>query len=257
MAVPCGKECLRRSLPRGIPHLCLLILPISVLLLQGGGHGTAGGPIAETTGVTGTVVTEDIAANIDGVVFRHGDCLALYDGLAACLDAELPEIYYPTVFPEGVKPISVTVTESEDAGAGLFTDIGFNDDRYSISISVCNEQWSSCIDNGYREVDLLELLGDAAFSTFEAYQKIEEDAYSLYVNMAQRVYEFYAADAESVCSMLKSMRRADYDHVHGTHSKVFPIIKENGDVMFQVEVSCSVCDMREEQETAEQAEQGE
>lgn len=231
--------------------LCLLILPISVLLLQSGGHGTAGIPIAETAGVTETVVTEDIAAAIDGVVFRYDDRLALYDDLAACLDAELPEIYYPTVFPETLKPTSVTVTgENEERGI----TIGFDDARYSISILP-----RTAVEMPSETYQIRVWIDDISLAKYSSFGEEWGAEYRLSVILGvdDKVFEFCAPDQDAVYTMLSSMRRADVDHPHGSYHEMIPQQLENGEVVYKVALRCSVCEMRAEHEEREHAEQGE
>ena len=235
--------------------LCLLILPITVMLLQGG-HGTVGDPIAETIGVTETtavteaiVVTEDIAVVFDGVMFRHGDRIVPYDDLAACMDAELPEIYYPTVFPETLKPTSVTVTGEDEERC---ITIGFEDARYSISILSGRE--------GLSETFAIHVwVDDISRAQYSAFGEEwgEEYRLSVILGVDDKVFEFCAPDQDAVYTMLSSMRRADTDHPHGSYHEMIPARLEDGTEVYKVALRCTVCEMREEQEKAEQAEQEE
>ena len=107
--------------------VCLLLIPMSVMLLRGGSHGTAG----EILTTEDVAVTTEAVEVFDGVTFLRGDRIAQYDSLAACLDQEMPELYYPSVFPDDMKPTSVTVTEN---GEEVCTTICLGDTPYSISV---------------------------------------------------------------------------------------------------------------------------
>ena len=234
--------------------LCLLILPISVMLLRGGSHGMA----AESTGVTETAgVTEAISANedaavvFDGVMFVNGDRMVPYDDLTSCMDAELPELYYPTVFPETMQPTSVTVTGENEERCVM---IGFDDARYSISILPRTAVEMPSETNQIRVwVDDISL---AQYSSFGE-EWGAEYRLSVILGIDDKVFEFCAPDQDAVYTMLSSMRRADADHPHGSYHEMIPQQLENGEVVYKVALRCSVCEMRAEHEEREHAEQGE
>ncbi len=222
--------------------LCLLLLPITVILLRGGSQALSGQEATEPSTVASETAEPAITAG--SVTFLRGDRVTQYDSLADCLDWEMPEIYYPTVFPDGVLPSSVTVTEEQD---GICVNINFSDPQYAISIQPWSEEWMNvALEDGCQLLTMYDVTGIEAHSDFDAYQKYEDHDYYLAVPVRDDeswycVYEFLATDAEAVSTMFQSMRRSDVDHVHVWVLSMVNVQQEDGTVKQQLLRSCTLC----------------
>ena len=235
--------------------VCLLLLPLSVMLVRFGSSGMAGGnPFAADTGSTDTEVilttapeTEELPEVFSGVLFSHGDTQMRYDDLAACLDAEMPELYYPTEFPEGLQPTAVAVTEAED---GVHVEIGFGDAPYSLAVYPCPTDWQEAApQDGCEFSDMRYILGDNMLYSLDAYEKTDEDGYYLAVRILNiyegdtiyEVYEFRGADAETIHAMFRSMRRADTEHIHTWVIEGTSVKLEDGTTEYKFKRYCTIC----------------
>ena len=163
--------------------ICLLLLPIALILLRGGSQGLTGQESAETSPAAAETAEPAVT---EGVTFRRGDRTAQYDSLAACLDQEMPELYYPAVFPDGIKPTSVTVTEN---GEEVCTTICLGDTPYSISVFPWfSEKNTAAKESGYEKGVLSNWIDDASFLMMEANGAYEDDVYRLSVHIDSLVY---------------------------------------------------------------------
>ena len=218
--------------------MCLLLLPIAVILLRGGSQGLTGQESAETSPAAAETAEPAVT---EGVAFRRGDRTAQYDSLAACLDQEMPELYYPTVFPDGMKPTSVTVTEE---GEEVCTTIGLGDTPYSISVFPWfSEKNTAAKESGYEKGVLINWIDDASFLMMEANGAYEDDVYRLSVHIDSLVYEFRAADDASAYAILESLHRADTDHIHAWEAYIIEIPSEEDPLASERHVwkECSIC----------------
>jgi len=226
--------------------LCLLLLPISVMLLRGGNPTLSGQETTEASSVT--------AETAGGVTFLRGNRVSQYDSLADCLDQEMSEVYYPAEFPADMQPESVTVTDAED---GIHTEIRFRDSRYSISIRPWTLSWKdTAMKNGCQEIDAGSIMGNDAYWTMCAFRKSDDDGFYLTVHTDSNepnVYEFRVADEETAYSLLVSMRRADTDHIHALHSQMH-IVKEDGKLVEKVQKFCPLCPSDDRTEMSTEAE---
>lgn len=220
--------------------VCLLLIPMSVMLLRSGSQGMTGDTPSMAT-EEDTVTTEAVEV-FDGVTFLRGDRIAQYDSLAACLDQEMPELYYPAVFPDDMKPTSVTVTEN---GEEVCTTISFGDTPYSISIFPWySEKNAAAKENGYEKGFLQSWIDDTSFLLLEATGAYEGDIYRLSVHMDyDHVYEFRTANEETACAMVGSLCRADTDHIHAWESYIIEIPSEEDPLASERHVwkECSIC----------------
>ncbi len=218
--------------------MCLLLLPLSVLLLRGGNRGLADN-VPSTEDDTATTEAAEV---FGGVTFLHGDRVARYDDLAACMNQELPDLYYPTVFPEGIEPTSVVVTED---GEDICTTIGFGDTPYSISVfSWSSEKNAAAKESGY-ETDYLQYwINSPEYLLLEYNSVYEGDVYrlSVYIDY-DHVYEFRVADEEIALAMIESLCRADTDHIHAWKTTLIEIPSEEDTMALERHIwkECSVC----------------
>ena len=224
--------------------MCLLLLPIAVFLLRGSSQGLTGQESAETSPAAAETAEPAVT---EGVTFRRGDRTAQYDSLAACLDQEMPDLYYPTVFPDGMKPTSVTVTEE---GEEVCTTIGFGDTPYFITVRPWSLLWldwqKAALENGCDVLTMYDVTGIEAYGILDAYEKIDEDGNFLAVRVDSTengayIYEFRTADEETVCAMFISMRNADSDHVHAWDKRMAVVELEDGSVEKRVFRFCKIC----------------
>lgn len=218
--------------------MCLLLLPIAVFLLRGSSQGLTGQESAETSPAAAETAEPAV---IEGVTFRRGDRTAQYDSLAACLDQEMPELYYPAVFPDDMKPTSVTVTEN---GEEVCTIICLGDTPYSISVFPWfSEKNTAAKESGYEKGVLNNWIDDASFLMMEANGAYEDDVYRLSVHIDSLVYEFRAADDASAYAILESLHRADTDHIHAWEAYIIEIPSEEDPLASERHVwkECSIC----------------
>ncbi|MBR5219432.1 MAG: hypothetical protein IKV66_00445 [Clostridia bacterium] len=220
--------------------MCLLLLPIAVILLRGGSQGLTGQESAETS--PAVAETAEPVQDLSDVVFHYGDHSKQYENLAACMDEEMPKIYYPTVFPDAVQPISVTVTGQED---GNWTQIGFSDERYAISVRPWNDGWDqNALEDGWNILMINEAIQKDTFRSyaFDAYQKDTDDGCTLAVHIdCYNIYEFMAPDADQIYAMFLSMQRADADHIHAWKSTIVEVPAEGVAVERYVWEECRIC----------------
>ena len=219
--------------------MCLLLLPIALILLRGGSQGLTGQESAETSPAAAETAEPAVT---EGVTFRRGDRTAQYDSLAACLDREMPDLYYPTVFPDGMKPTSVTVTEEGEEV--VCTTIGFGETLNGISIYWWNNDRNTVAkENGYELGFLQTWIDDISFLQLEATDVYEGDVYRLFVHIDYFVYEFCTADEASAHAMVESLCRADTDHIHAWEAYIIEIPSEEDPLASERHVwkECSIC----------------
>ena len=219
--------------------LCLLLLPISVMLLRGGNPTLSGQETTEASSVTAETAEPAVTAGC--VTFLRGNRVAQYDSLADCLDLEMPEVYYPAEFPADMQPESVTVTDAED---GIHTEIRFRDSRYSITIRPWTLSWKdTAMKNGCQEIAVRSIMGSDAYWTMRAFRKSDDDGFYLKVHTDSNdpnIYEFRVADEETAYSLLVSMRRADTDHIHAWNYEIVNDILD-GKNKKVIQKYCSLC----------------
>lgn len=221
--------------------LCLLLLPISVILLRGGNQTMSGQTSTETS--PAAAETAEPAVTADGVTFLRGNSMTQYDDFSVCMDTELPEFYYPTVFPENMQPISVTVTEEDDDV--VCAAIGFGDALNGIAIYPWDDERNTAAkENGYELGFLQNWIDDTSFLLLEAADSYDGDVYRLFVHIDDLVYAFSAADEASAHAMVESLRRADTDHIHAWESCIIEIPREEDSTAGErrVQKSCSLCE---------------
>jgi len=220
--------------------VCLLLIPMSVMLLRGGNQALHGQESTETSPVAAETAEPEVT--VDGVTFLRGDRIAQYDSLAACLDQEMPELYYPAVFPDDMKPTSVTVIEEGEEA--VCTTIGFGDTLHGISIYWWNNDRNAAAkENGYESGFLQNRIDDTSFLLLEATDVYEGDVYRLFVHIDYWVYEFCTADEASAYAMVESLHRADTDHIHAWEAYIIEIPSEEDPLASERHVwkECSIC----------------
>ena len=228
--------------------LFLLILPLSVMLLRGQNPGAA----AMTSDVLSAsdAVTETAPMLYDGTVMcLRGNIAAQYSDLASCMKYEEPQVYYPTLFPEGVVPMTVRIFDEED---GMALRLEFSDPRYLITVFCPSPLNIDPTDGEQPETDgytVFPLTGASSEAVFYAYEKTGEDGYSLKLCLDnQSWYELKAPNAAAAQAMFFSMRSAESDHVHCWFSMVInvPVEGSRDQMERKVKKYCPICKERQD-----------